>query len=477
MPDSSWYVNRAGRVPLTTDALLKGPDTTDGPAAGQWTVVAAKRDGVTPGFTIRDSAGVVWFIKVDPPGYNGMATGTEVIVTKLFWALGYHVTEVHLAQMHREDLTISDEATITTEGGNQRRMRTSDLDAALKRAARDPDGSYRVVASKSIDGRRLGGFRFFGTRSDDPNDYVPHEHRRELRGYGTFAAWLNHVDSKSINTFDALVSEGERAFVRHYLLDFGSTLGSAGVYPREPFEGSEYLVDGKRALAGIPTLGFYVSSWRTMPMHRSRSVGAFPSDNSTWDPDQWKPRIPNPAFVRARMDDKFWAARKLQALTPDMLTALVSLGRFRDERSEIALAKFLIERREAILRKYLVAINPVVDPVLDASGALTFSNAAVDAGVANPPTGGYAVKWFHFDNTTGTETPVGTTRSERTDTSAHRPACWRQPATTSRPRFVPSTELTRHGRCRCTCILCATEEAGASSASSGVPESGKGETK
>ena len=239
VPDSSWYVNRAGRAPLTKEALLKGPDTTNGPAAGRWIVVSAKKDGVTPGFTIRDSAGVVWFIKVDPPGYYGMATGTEVIVTKLFWALGYHVTESHIAQMHREDLVIGEEATIATEGGGRRRMRVSDIDAALKSAARHPDGSYRVIAGKRIEGRPLGGFRFFGTRSDDPNDYVPHEHRRELRGYGTFAAWLNHVDSKSINTFDALVSEGQRAFVRHYLLDFGSTLGSAGVYPREPFEGSD----------------------------------------------------------------------------------------------------------------------------------------------------------------------------------------------------------------------------------------------
>ena len=34
---------------------------------------------------------------------------------------------------------------------------------------------------------------------------IAHEHRRELRAYGTFAAWLNHVDSKSINTLDTLV--------------------------------------------------------------------------------------------------------------------------------------------------------------------------------------------------------------------------------------------------------------------------------
>jgi hypothetical protein len=406
VPDSSWYVNRAGRIPLTTAELLKGPDTTKGPSPGRWTVVSAKNDGVMPGFTIRDSAGIVWFIKLDPRGHGRMATGTEVVVTKLFWALGYHVAEVHLAQMRREDLIIAEDAKMMPPGGRKRRMRPSDIDAALRRAARDPDGSYRVVASKRIDGHGLGGFLFFGTRSDDPNDYIPHEHRRELRGYGTFSAWLNHVDSKSINTFDTLVSEGERSFVKHYLLDFGSTIGSAGVYARERFEGSEYLVDGKHALTRIATLGFYLDKWRTMPMHRSPSVGAFPSDNRTWDPDGWKPRIPNAAFVRARRDDKFWAARKLQALTPAMLSEVVRLGRFGDEQSELAIAKFLIERRDAILRKYLVGINPIVDPKLDESGALTFSNAAVDARVANVPSG-YKVNWFHFNNATEQTTPFG----------------------------------------------------------------------
>ena len=32
-----------------------------------------------------------------------------------------------------------------------------------------------------------------------------------------FAAWLNHVDAKAINTYDMLVRENGRAFVRHNL--------------------------------------------------------------------------------------------------------------------------------------------------------------------------------------------------------------------------------------------------------------------
>ena len=189
----------------------------------------------------------------------------------------------------------------------------------MTKAHRDRDGSYRVIASKALEGQPVGGFRFYGTRSDDPNDLIAHEHRRELRAYGTFAAWLNHVDSKSINTLDTLVEHDGRTIVRHHLLDFGSTIGSAGVYPREPYEGSEYLIEGKKTLAGIPTFGFYVKDWRTAPRYRSSTVGSFPSDNATWDPEEWKPRYANSAFRAARMDDKFWAALRLQHFTSEML--------------------------------------------------------------------------------------------------------------------------------------------------------------
>ena len=77
----------AGRSRWTS--CSKGRTPPSGPAPGNWTVIAAKNDGVTPGFRIRDSNGQVWFLKFDPPGYRAMATGTEVVVTKLFWALGY----------------------------------------------------------------------------------------------------------------------------------------------------------------------------------------------------------------------------------------------------------------------------------------------------------------------------------------------------------------------------------------------------
>ena len=314
-----------------------------------------------------------------------MATGTEVVVTKLMWALGYHVPEVHLSSVRPEQLTIGEDATITPPSGSRRKFKESDIRALLRKAHRDPDGSYRVIASRALEGQPVGGFRFYGVRSDDPNDIVPHEHRRELRGYGTFAAWVNHVDSKAINTLDTLVDEGGKKVIRHHLLDFGSTIGSAGVYPREAFEGWEYLIEGKKTLAGIPSFGLFIKNWRTLPLYRARSVGAFPLDHSRWDPEQWRPRYANSAFRSARMDDKFWAARRLQGFTDAMLKALPSVGQFDDPKSEEMLAKFLIDRRNAIVRRYLPAVNPVVDVKLETAGTLTFDNAAVAADLSAGP--------------------------------------------------------------------------------------------
>jgi hypothetical protein len=413
VPDSSWFTNRAGRRPLTPEEVFNGPDTTRGPEPGQWIVTSSKSDGVTPGFTIKDAKDQRWFLKFDPPGYRGMATGTEVTVTKLMWALGYHVPENHIAYMRRAHLVIGDGAKFTPPGGTRRPMRLDDIDTLLARADREPDGSYRVVASKALPGTPIGRVRFVETRPDDPNDIVPHEDRRELRGYGVFAAWLNHVDAKAINSLDTLIAGNGRSVVRHHLLDFGSALGSGGVGPADYWEGFEYLIEPGGTLKQMLGLGFSFPKWHTTAFYESPSIGRLPADNTSFNPDLWKPRVPNQAFLHARADDKFWAAQKLMALSTDLLRAAVRAGDFRDPQSEAFLVRALAERRDAIGRAYLTAVNPIVSPALAADGTLTFTNAAVEADFARAPKG-YRAEWFRFDNATATSERIGETAGRTT---------------------------------------------------------------
>src|SRR5262249_25106368 len=54
VPDSAWYTNRHVSRAMTLAELKAGPGDSHPPAEGKWTVVAAKNEGITPGFRIRD---------------------------------------------------------------------------------------------------------------------------------------------------------------------------------------------------------------------------------------------------------------------------------------------------------------------------------------------------------------------------------------------------------------------------------------
>jgi hypothetical protein len=170
---------------------------------------------------------------------------------------------------------------------------------------------------------------------------------------------------------------------------------------------------GRRILG----FGFTQPAWHHAEFYESPSVGRLPRSNRDFDPTRWKPRVPNRAFLQARDDDRFWAARKLAALNTELLRSAVWAGDFGDPQGEAVLVKALAERRDAILRAYLTAVNPIADPVLCADGTLTFQNVAVDYDVARAPRE-YRARWFVFDNATGDTTLIGETSSRSTTVDA-----------------------------------------------------------
>jgi hypothetical protein len=408
VPDSNWFTNRIGAREVSVEEAARGPLSGAGPAAGPLTIIRPKEAGMAPGFTMRDAQGDTWFVSFDANGHPEAATGAILVANKIFWTLGYWQVENYLTTIRPDRLVIGESARVRPPSGVRRRMTRSDLDQILRRSHRSADGSYRAVAARAVPGRTLQGFFYYGTRSDDPNDVVPHEHRRELRALKVFGAWTNLVDMKAGNTLDTLITENGRGVVRHYLQDVGSTFGTGALGPLDFDEGWEHLYEGDLALKRLVTFGFHVRPWQTVSYPEHRAIGRFEAD--AFDPLAWKPRVPTAAFLRARTDDTFWAARRVMAFSDEMIRAIVNTGGYSDPAAARHLADVLLKRRDAIGRAYLPAVNPTTDPALDAGGVLTFRNAAVEAGVASAPAG-YRAAWFEFDNLTSSDRPIGQTTS------------------------------------------------------------------
>ena len=374
VPDSSWFTNRIIGGRLTPERVVQGPATGQPPAAERWTVIREKSSGFAPGFTARDAKGETWFLSFDPPSNPEGATGAIMVATKIFWALGYNQIETFLTTVNRENLEIDPKATVRRPSGDRTPFTKDDLDAIFERAARNPDGSYRAAAGRLLPGRVLGGFRYLDTRPDDPNDIVPHQHRRELRALRVFGAWTNLTDMKAGNTLDTLVKENERAVVKHYLQDVGSTFGMGANAPHEWDEGWEYLYQGNATRNRLFSFGFWLSPWQTADYKQYPAVGRFEGDSFV--PEQWKPRVPTAAYIEMRDDDAFWAARRVMAFDDQMIRAMVKTGKYSDSAAEQYLADVLIKRRDKIGRAYLTRVSPITNPTLSAAGVLTFDNCS-----------------------------------------------------------------------------------------------------
>ena len=415
VPDSSWFTNRVGMYPLTAADIIQQSTPGPPPSGAKWTVIREKSSGFAPGFTARDAKGETWFVSFDPPSNPEGATAAMVIANRIFWALGYYQVETFLTTVDRHTLQIDPEATVRRPNGARTPMTEADLDEVFERAARRPDGRYRAAAGRLLPGRVVGGFRYRGVRSDDPNDIVPHQHRRELRALRVFGAWTNLTDMKAGNTLDTVIKRDGRFVVVHYLQDVGSTFGMGANGPHDWDEGFEYLYEGEASRKRLLSMGFARSPWQTTPYVERPAIGRFESDS--FDPLTWKPRTPTAAFIEMQDDDAFWAALRVMSFDDATIRALVEAGEFSDPAAAAQLSATLIARRDKIGRAYLTRINPVVAPALDGAGGLTFGNAAVRAGFAPSPSS-YRATWFEFDNATRGTKAIGETRSANESMSA-----------------------------------------------------------
>lgn len=402
VPDSAWFTNRIGSQPMSVEEAVRGSRTGKAPSMdGPWTITGAKTEGVTPGFQFKDPAGRRYVLKFDPPDHPEMATAAEIVGTALFHNLGYNVPENYLVSFTPDQLVVGEETMITDETGRRRPMSREDVTRALKRVPRDAQGRYRGLASLFVAGKILQNFRYHGTRDDDPNDIVRHEHRRDLRGLFVFAAWVNHNDSRAINNLDALVEENGVKFIKHYLIDFGAILGSASILSNSARDGNTYFLESKQTIAQILSLGLYVPEWARSDYIAHPALGKI--EYPRFEPEKWRPNYPNPAFVNRLPDDTYWAAKKVMSFSNEQIQAIVKDAQYSDPEAEKWIVTYLMHRRDIIGRTYFSKVLPL-DHFVVRDGKLAFEDLEVRHGFVDKRD--YQVEWSKFDNSAETRSSL-----------------------------------------------------------------------
>jgi len=391
VPDSSWFTNR-DIGSLSIEALKKGGRVHGAPQS-PYTVVAAKTEGVSTGFRIRDARGLLYFVKADPPSNIEMATAADVVGALFLYAAGYNVPENYILEGRPEEFHLSEKATMKSTYGKDRRLTATKLRQIFSQVPRKPDGRLRLMASLSLPPKIVGPFRYAGVRSDDPNDLVPHQQRRDLRGLSVLFAWLNHTDAKGENSLDTVEGEGENARFVHHLLDFGDSFGSDSDIAKDPRHGQEHIVLPIK-WSRMTTLGLAAPDWETVHYPKEMpAVGNFTA--AAFDPLTWKANYPNPAFVQMTPLDGYWGARRVMAFRDEQIRAIVEEGRFQDPKVVDYMTRVLESRRDAIGRAWFRPVLPL-EGFRIVDDHLAFDDLAVQYGFSSP--GSYHLNWFVWHN-------------------------------------------------------------------------------
>jgi hypothetical protein len=372
VPDSAWFTNRLGVRPMSLDELrlnacpkdkLLDPDDPD----GSWVIDKGKTEGSTPGFRMQVKGKGKYLVKVEAHGPDRQVAST-VIGEALYYATGYYAS-------CEQALWVRPSIFKLTPGLEARRGNFGNLYPFDQKAVDEMfkgstmrGGLLRVSASSWVPGYGIEQSQFEGTRPDDPNDVIPHENRRELRGARILAAWIGNVDCREGNSFDTWMADtkggapdSSPGHVVHYQMGTSAALGN--VWADDELSrrfGYSYILDWSDIGKDFVTLGAVPRVYETVSKVPGQEIFGY-WNVANFEPDRWKNEYPNPAFDRMTERDAAWMTRILARFTPLMVHTLVEMGKLTNPSNAAYLESVLTGRLDKILERYLTRLSPVTE--------------------------------------------------------------------------------------------------------------------
>lgn len=281
------------------------------------------------------------------------------------WAAGYNVPEDHIGYLKRSDITVDPKATLKDSFGKKTKLTEDRVNRALDMVYKTEDGRYRVLLSRFVPGTPLGPYAREGTRKDDPNDRIPHDRRRSVRGQVPIFSWIAHTDLQEDNTLDAYVPvklpNGEKDKTRghlvHFMIDFGKAFGVMNNSNNWKTVGYTYRIDIAASLATLLTLGTWKRPWDTIEQPPYRGVAIFEADH--FDPRRWKPNSIYFPYEDVDKFDGFWGAEIAMRFTREQLAAIIEEAQFTDPGAGPYMLDTLVKRQRIVGRYWFKKVSPL----------------------------------------------------------------------------------------------------------------------
>lgn len=375
VPDSSWFTNRIGLRPMTAEEMERGSCGTkridpDGAAEGSWLVDMGKPNGANPGFRVNIEGVGKFMLKADVSGEGEKATGATSIASRIYHAAGWFSPCDTVVYFDPKLLKLKPGLRFADNSGVEQDFDQKALDKVIA-GANKRDGKVRMVASAWLPGRAIGPFRYEEVRPDDPNDVIPHQDRRDLRGARVIAAWLAHYDSREQNTMTTWMAldpenkESSPGHTLHWYIDLGDCFGARWEWDQMSRRlNHSYYLDVEDVGSDLVTLGIPQRPWDRARLTPGAEMFNY-FNARDFEPDEWKGGYPNPAFARMTEGDAAWATRILTRFSPELIAQALRAGDYTSPVHRSFLQETLEKRLEKVRRRYFARLSPVADVVVE----------------------------------------------------------------------------------------------------------------
>jgi hypothetical protein len=344
---------------------------------------------------ISDASGRRFTLLLDPWEAPEAYTSAEIITSRLLYAAGYNTYPSFVTYFSLNDIVSSGDSAY--------------VNAFLTHVYHTRDNLYRAAAILLPDGIDCGPSPPSGLRKDDPNDRIPHEHRRELRALRVFASWigLDKVTPDAIRDIYEGGSSG--SFLTHYVSDLSLSFGTSEHDYPDNNPGFEYAdIDMKEIGSDIFTFGLSDDRWSDLKRGNESLYGAY-YESASFDPSAWKPLVPVPYMSQMTPQDAFWAATLIASFGDDHIASAVRSAEITSNATVQYLIDVLKGRREKILGWAFRRVCPIEGPDLEFKRqglVLKFTNLAEKHRVVDGDDIEYTVKVSNVDGSGANEFTV-----------------------------------------------------------------------